>query len=328
MDLSILVPVYNKADFVVRFLSSFKPLSTSLKLELIFIDDGSLDESGILINQLSKDLNLNIEYIYQKNQGVSAARNNGLLHAKGDYIWFVDPDDVLDITHIDNLVFSLSEAKADILFFGYNVFLDEKLVNEIKFDRKEFKPSDDFVNMAVNHTIETVWNKIMRREFIVENHLFFDAGLSYAEDFIFIMQILSCNPKVILSDIVSYNYFKNKNSLSNTFIDNELEVRRRIFDAYVSYADKQSIDILPIKDLFIIESFSSSAKNRVSCDKVFTYDDVINEAMNSIEIAGGNKIKTNFNSVQLKVASSLINLKLYKLLVIILCFSYRYKLKQ
>ena len=93
MKISLIIPVYNKEDFVVRCIDSLINQSYE-DIEIIAIDDGSTDDSLKILNELEKK-DQRMKVFHQDNAGVSVARNRGLLEATGDYVYFIDGDDYL-----------------------------------------------------------------------------------------------------------------------------------------------------------------------------------------------------------------------------------------
>ena len=91
--ISVIVPCFNAEKYIERCLDSILK-QTYRNIEVIVVDDGSTDDSAARIKEISK-LDNRVKYVYQKNAGVSAARNRGLDEAKGDKITFVDSDDTI-----------------------------------------------------------------------------------------------------------------------------------------------------------------------------------------------------------------------------------------
>lgn len=92
--ISVIIPVYNREDCIRRCIQSIREQSYC-ELEIIIVDDGSTDKSGVICDQMQKE-DTRILVFHQKNQGVSAARNYGIRAASGKYIQFVDSDDTIE----------------------------------------------------------------------------------------------------------------------------------------------------------------------------------------------------------------------------------------
>ena len=117
MKISVIVPVYNCEKYLPSCLDSILN-QTYTSLQIILVDDGSPDKSGIICDQYAaKDSR--IQVIHQKNQGVSAARNAGLACADGDAVGFVDSDDTIDADMYETLTSLMLAHKADVAVCGY-----------------------------------------------------------------------------------------------------------------------------------------------------------------------------------------------------------------
>ena len=108
MKLSIVLTVYNKELYLKRALDTLllnQKVYSSVEYEVLAINDGSTDGSVAILNEFAKR-DLRLKVFTQQNQGLSMARNNGVKEAKGDYVWFVDADDIIS----SNAVFLICEA--------------------------------------------------------------------------------------------------------------------------------------------------------------------------------------------------------------------------
>lgn len=113
---SIIIPVFNVEQFIVETIDSV--LAQNLKdIEVIIVDDGSNDGS-LKICQRYAVLDKRIQIIVQKNQGVSIARNNGLSNAKGEYVFFMDSDDTIDVEFINSSYAIAKKNNSDIVIVG------------------------------------------------------------------------------------------------------------------------------------------------------------------------------------------------------------------
>ena len=111
---SIIVPVYNVEKYLAECVDSITK-QTYQNLEVILVDDGSTDGSGAICDQFAQ-MDNRIIVIHQKNQGVSASRNAALQIATGDYIGFVDSDDVIQMTRMSQSAMNLHFVKIPVIF--------------------------------------------------------------------------------------------------------------------------------------------------------------------------------------------------------------------
>ncbi|MCD2502360.1 glycosyltransferase [Clostridium sp. NSJ-145] len=192
--ISVIIPVYNVEEYLDRCLDSVVRQKYS-NLEIILINDGSTDQSGEICNKWIKEDN-RIKVIHQKNQGVSAARNAGLNIATGNFIGFVDPDDVISFDMYSSMIENMRKTNADVVACGVSeIFLDGSK-HVYKEGNKPIKlDKDQAINQALilsNDIGGVVWDKLWKREIV--NDVRFNTSLSIAEDRLFcIMALLKCN---------------------------------------------------------------------------------------------------------------------------------------
>lgn len=200
---SIIIPCYNQSDWLKQCVSAITQQSFS-DWEIIIVNDGSTDQTA----QVADHFALNderIQVIHQHNQGLSAARNTGINHAKGTWLQFHDSDDYL-LNHCLKRVFSLIESKPDIQFVqvGHDL-VDEKneLIqhNELKADNGSFWPFVKKGNPGPPLSFFTHRNLINRVGY-------FDTSLNSVEDWDFWIRVgkLGITRFVIKSCLVAYRY--------------------------------------------------------------------------------------------------------------------------
>lgn len=114
--ISVVIPTYNRADLTKRAVQSVLA-QTYRNIELIVVDDGSTDNTSDVLNALGDD---RIKYVFQKNSGACVARNNGILHASGEYIAFHDSDDIWHADKLEKQVAVLNSTQADVVFCRMN----------------------------------------------------------------------------------------------------------------------------------------------------------------------------------------------------------------
>lgn len=180
---SIIIPVYNREKTIERAIVSVVNQSYQ-NIELIVVDDGSLDKSLDKINALAKKYE-NIIVISKENTGVSDSRNIGLNKATGDYVMFLDSDDEYHPTMVEEMVNKLNKDELRICYYS------DILINGKK---RFFHDIEEFCSEDINSSIEKlhkdglfsiVWNKVYDLKTIKDNHIYFDTSLDFGEDFIF-----------------------------------------------------------------------------------------------------------------------------------------------
>lgn len=197
---SVIIPVYNTEKYVEEAVRSIMN-QTLFDIEIIVIDDGSTDNSLQVVNELQK-IDNRIHIYTQKNKGQSTARNSGLNHAKGMYIYFMDSDDIL---HADALRVCYEKCVSedlDFTFFDAKIFSNNNLSLPISYDRKgkikiEAGPGLKSLNTLVDTAqySPSVCLLFINRDYINSINLSFQSGITH-EDQIFTAKLFSLANKV------------------------------------------------------------------------------------------------------------------------------------
>ena len=174
MTLSVIIPVYNAAQYLEACVSSLRVLSSliGIGMEIVMVDDGSTDDSGEMCDRLADQV------LHQPNQGVSVARNAGIGIAKGDWLWFVDADDYVEPV-------DLSSIRAEDILRPLSI---ADFVN-LGFVWDENGKTDSFGAYA-SEVPYNLWRCMFRREQVMKHHVRFTVGRKYAEDQEFIVRYL------------------------------------------------------------------------------------------------------------------------------------------
>ncbi|URZ87627.1 glycosyltransferase family 2 protein [Floricoccus penangensis] len=219
--ISVIIPVYNGERYIERCLNSL--INQNYKnFEIIIIDDGSLDSTQEIINQAySKDKR--IKYFYQKNQGVSVARNKGIEVSKGKYITFLDVDDYFNNERFN--IFADSNPEFDIIITGYKS-IDEfgNLLNDFSFS-ESFILNENIIDYIINDSRVNgyCWNKYYSKEIIDNNKIKFSESLDFAEDLIFNLQYIKYTSSAKIYSESTYNYVKSDSSVTRSEDINSLQ---------------------------------------------------------------------------------------------------------
>ena len=210
---SIIVPIYKVEPFVEVCVRSLI-LQKHQNIEIILVDDGSPDRCGAIIDAY-RDQDLRIHVIHKANGGVSAARNDGLAIASGDYIMFVDGDDYVEPDYVSYFIALLENNRCDMAI-------------STRFFHKEGQrqdPEEPYVADAnrimeqiyLNRIGVAVWNKIYRRSVLVENGLAFDTKFWFAEGMLFNIVYLQHVDRIAVGQRRVYHFAENLESATRKF---------------------------------------------------------------------------------------------------------------
>ena len=174
--ISIIIPIYNVEPCVATCLNSVVTQSYRGPLECLLVDDCGTDQSMVVVEQLISDYQGTILFRvlhHSHNRGLSAARNTGMEAATGDYIFFLDSDDVIEKNCIEALVKPLEEEKYDVVVGNIQTIGDEK---KNSFLRLKLNDGEILRGKEIEETYRNKWNmvavnKLYRSAFIREQKL-------------------------------------------------------------------------------------------------------------------------------------------------------------
>lgn len=208
MKLSVIIPVYNEAEYLPRCLDS---LYANNDVEIIFIDDGSTDGSVDIIESYKDKLKFTL--LKAQHGGVSEARNIGIENAKGDYITFLDSDDALGHDSLNKMLTAIKTLKKEIIQFNHYRYYNGvcKILSKYTCKSRFYSLNELPPKWAV------VWNKVYKRAFIQEHHIRFNAGQQFDEDRNFNLQCLKYTKGFQChSEFITRKHFDNMESLCHT----------------------------------------------------------------------------------------------------------------
>lgn len=201
--ISIIIPVYNTAKYLERCLDSVCS-QTLANLEIICVDDASLDNSlEILDNYAAHDTRIQVIH-FNANQGVSVARNTGLELAQGEYVGFVDSDDMVSPDFYEHLYKSAKETQADIVKGRMEI---------TDFDGKT-SPSalNDFIRKCKAHFTAQFSTAIYKSTFLRRFHINFPVGLIRGQDRAFLFKAVAACESLTINDRAVCQYIRRENS--------------------------------------------------------------------------------------------------------------------
>ena len=248
--LSIIMPVYNVEKYLNECIDSV--LSQTVNdYELILVDDGSTDRSGEICREYAEKTD-RIKVIQKQNSGAAAARNVGIKNAKGEYLLFLDSDDFWSGRDCLQILKTEAQKNCDIVMFKAAKYFDGKVIDSYgDYDLKKANSenaAEIFRYMVKEHKqLASACNKMVRREYILENGIFFLEG-TIGEDIDWCVRVFKNAEKVCAANEILYMYRQNRtgsvtnavspeklNNLFNTIkiVSDEYKQGESVFDAAV-----------------------------------------------------------------------------------------------
>lgn len=234
--LSIVIPIHNASKYLDNLLCSVKRQMNEA-IELILIDDGSEDDSYEKCIQYFENEN-NVKIIKQENHGVSFTRNKGIDISNGEYLAFVDSDDMISDNYIQKILECLQED-IDILFFTTSMVCEGKegvilqLENGI-YTINEFASTKYFLHYSF---LNSLWSKVFKRKTIDTTR--FIEKLSIVEDELFIIDVLKRTEQLRTINVVLYQYQNDYSSLSKNINLDLFDFEYYAYDKLKQIMDKQ-----------------------------------------------------------------------------------------
>ena len=208
--ISVIIPVYNGAKYLPRCLDSL--LAQTFKdWVAICVDDGSVDETAAVLDEYAKK-DKRFVVVHKKNAGVSAARNDGIKKADGQYIHFMDADDTLDNNYYEEMLNASDDA--DMICSGF--VSNSKHSANLTY-KKQHALNTLFGKLFWSQALikSFVWRYLYKTDFIKKHKLKFDTSLISQEDAIFVLLSFVFANKLIIVPNVNYHYLFNENSALN-----------------------------------------------------------------------------------------------------------------
>ena len=235
---SIIIPIYNAEKYLYRCLQSI--LSQKYNdWEAILVNDGSTDASLEICNSFLNNAELKFRLISQPNSGVSVARNEGLSHASGEYVMFLDSDDYMLPEMCEIMVNALETKNADIVVCGTTETWGELWAPDRDVDYHTLESfKKDFIEHLNSELLSPPWNKIYRRKLIKD---MFDPSISFGEDLVFNLNYLkNCQRVSFIKSAPFYHEKANENSLVNRVYPSRLIEIEKVHSAVVDFYESDS----------------------------------------------------------------------------------------
>lgn len=238
--ISLVIPIYNAENYLRQCLKSIEE-QTFTDFEVLLIDDGSLDSSGKICDEIArKDQRFKI--FHRENHGVSPSRNFGIEQSTGEWICFIDADDLLPQNHLQSLQYYTIDN--DLAIVGLDsIWMNGDFAYSFNFlENKVYRDRDEIRQLLNKYCYEDIfrapWGKIFKRSIINENHLQFDTRLRCGEDNVFNFEYYALAKSIACINLPKSNYIYRRSPILNSFekykIDaaNVIILRDKIFNIY------------------------------------------------------------------------------------------------
>ena len=318
--LSIIVPIYNVEKYIGSLVNSLVK-QTNKNFEVIFIDDGSTDESIRILKEImvGSEQEFSFKLLQQVNQGLSSARNIGILNATGEYIFFLDSDDEIEINFVETILTSCYKySQPDTLIFDYSSIdefgnaLDSNYGHGSIYRQKDLCTSEQILTALSKGEIPTTaWSFVTKRSVIEKHDLLFSVGKKF-EDNNFTPKVFYFSKNIVVISLRLYRYRKRSGSIMSNhpekfFSDDAIFVTYDLLDFYDQYKIRELGAVVGRSVMTTLASFPDSKKlyNELNPIRKKVFKDYI-----SIEKRHTKRIKMY---VKMYVLSSYVGYKLYRL---------------
>ena len=233
---SIIVPVYN-AETTLRHCVDSILSQEFTDFELLLVDDGSQDSSGSICEEYA-GRDARVRVIHQENSGVSAARNNALDRARGEYLQFLDSDDWITPDATSSLIRAAQEHQCDLVISDFYRVIGARVSPKGDIEDDGVLTREEYAAHMMENPADfyygVLWNKLYRREIVEAHHLRMDPEISWCEDFMFNLEYIRYAASFQALPIPIYYYVKTKGSLANQnlTISNTVKMKLTVFEYY------------------------------------------------------------------------------------------------
>ena len=267
------MPIYNSQKYLEKSILSI--INQTGEFELILVDDGSSDGSLAICEAYEKK-DSRIKVIHTGNHGVAHARNVGIETAKGEYIEFIDSDDLLVDGSIATIVSAIEKQAPDVIVFSFQAFgnSDVKSKTSDFYVSEQHALGEQICELLRTGKIVSCWNKVYKKKII--RQVRFREDLSYAEDYLFNLELFPSVRSICgLEDILYLYRMEGTVSLSKGFCENNFIVAKLLME----------------KSMHLLDAFGMSGYDDVKKNYAYNMTAIIHRLVKQKNISVCEKIK-------------------------------------
>lgn len=273
---SVIIPIYKVEKYIEKSIKSVIAQSYE-NIELILVDDGTPDKSVYIAVRVLKENDYPYRLIRQENSGLGYARNAGLENSSGEWILFLDSDDIILPDTVKDLVNAADES-ADLVFSKYNIINSQEEICNNQKGEKEFFTNQEIQNAFLkrNYVILAA-GTLFRRELLKSEKLFFDK-IPWSEDQHFIWRLLSVINGAVFLDEPLYQYLRRPGSImTSTKMQNVINSYPAICELPELYDGNPLVKSFLVPR-WVLGTISSTAKTSDYTDWVLLYKNINGKA--------------------------------------------------
>ena len=244
VKVSVILPIYNVAPYLDETFTAL--INQSLReIEIIAVNDGSVDDSESIIKKFALQ-DSRITYFSQENQGQSAARNLALKHAKGEYVYFMDSDDVIDTNALQLCYDYAEKTKADFIFFDGDT-IQEKGANGISWNYSRsymFEEDTRYEGEALlNQMLDTskhncvVWLLFIRHDYLKRIHLQFFPGIIHEDELYTTQLTLQSKNIFCLKQTLVWHRIRQASTMGKHYSQRNINCYLTVIDELLKWQD-------------------------------------------------------------------------------------------
>ena len=284
---SVIMPAYNSEKYIGKSIESVLAQDYE-KFELIIVDDGSKDGTKSIVEQYAKN-DIRIKLLEQANQGVSVARNKGLDTATGEYVAFLDSDDLWDADNLSVMVQAAECTKSGLICAGFDIINADDTLETVNLVYKDGELMDFVTSNSEIRFFFWIGSVIIRRDILEKYHIRFDEGIAIMEDIGFYIKIFAVTNLKAVPRVMAH-YCKHENSATTAAYnphkwEGSVEIFRHAEEYIKKYRPEWAEKYQKIWDYYAYRFIWTVVKNGMY-DKANIYIHKYNENLSRFQYSG------------------------------------------
>ncbi|MDC1299359.1 glycosyltransferase family 2 protein [Pseudomonadales bacterium] len=271
---SIIIPAYNAEHTILRALNSLTSQTFRDDVEVIVINDGSMDGTSEVVNNFYNENSLNWKLISQVNSGEAEARNTGLDSCKGKYILFLDADDALHSEALGLLVISAEENQCDIVFSSYRKIFSENKYLDYEIKKSSYTSRELIENFFQRRITIGIGNTLISGVLVREKNLRFKSYRAGTDNHFFRDLLRYVNTGFSVPKVLFYYYVNNDSIMTAAYSESRIDSILSVLDTKQTFLEDGTADeLLASLDVFLVNEVRGNATDYLRSKRRFFAQD-------------------------------------------------------